>query len=200
MNPRPKAYESSALPLSYSGIALYLQAVLDSSWGGCLTLCWRGFVKGPQTPGTALKLSRAPRQHRRGNYSKVFDQRKRRVRALCERNGAYYAQITVADETTGKKTVRRTRLEDGDGNPVGIVADATMAMNKLKVQMDENALKLSPKRKGHRRKPATDGGRFVAERNRWRPFTAPSGSAILFVNLAHVHVCASLPRIFSLRR
>jgi hypothetical protein len=47
------------------------------------------------------------------------------VRGLWERNGAYYAQITVADEATGKKTVRSTRLEDGDGNPVGTVADAT---------------------------------------------------------------------------
>ena len=76
----------------------------------------------------------------------MFNQRKRRVRGLWERNGAYYAQITVTDETTGKKAVRRTRLEDADGNPVGTVAEATMAMNKLKVQRDENALKLSPKR------------------------------------------------------
>ena len=30
----------------------------------------------------------------------------------------YYAQITVTDQTTGKKAVRRTRLEDADGNPV----------------------------------------------------------------------------------
>src|SRR6266542_4187686 len=82
LNPRPKAYESSALPLSYSGIALCLQALLHSARNGCLTLSWRGFVKGLATPGTASRLSRAPRQHRRGNYSKLFNQRKRRVRGL----------------------------------------------------------------------------------------------------------------------
>jgi hypothetical protein len=81
-----------------------------------LTLRSCNFVKYPQILGTTLKPRGALHQHRRGNYSKVFDQRKRRVRGLWERNGAYYAQITVADEATGKKTVRRTRLEDGDGN------------------------------------------------------------------------------------
>ena len=103
-------------------------------------------MKSPETPGTALKPSGALRQHRGASYTKVFDQRKRRVRGLWERNGAYYAQITVTDETSGRKSVRRTRLEDSDGNPVGTVADATMAMNKLKVQREDNVLKLSPKR------------------------------------------------------
>ena len=103
-------------------------------------------MNNDETVSTALKPSDALRQHGGANYSKVFDQRKRRVRGLWERNGAYYAQITVADETTGKKAVRRTRLEDAEGNPVGTVAEATKAMNKLKVQRDDNALKLLPKR------------------------------------------------------
>jgi len=46
------------------------------------TLRWCNFVKGPETRGSALKRSRALRQHSRENYSKVFKQRKRRVREL----------------------------------------------------------------------------------------------------------------------
>jgi integrase len=65
---------------------------------------------------------------------------------VWERNGSFYAQITVSDETTGKKNVRRVRLEDVDGNPVATIAEASMALNKLKVQRDESALKVSPKR------------------------------------------------------
>lgn len=62
-----------------------------------------------------------PRQHGLAHYSKVFDQRKRRVRGLWERNGAFYAQLTVLDDASGKKAVRRTRLEDADGHPVNSV-------------------------------------------------------------------------------
>ena len=76
----------------------------------------------------------------------MFDQRKRRVRGLWERNGAYYAQLTVTDETTGKKVVRRTRLEDADGKPLPTVADAVKGMNKLKVKREDSDLSLSPKR------------------------------------------------------
>ena len=73
------------------------------------------------------------RQHSPPQYAKVFDQRKRRVRGLWERNGAYYAQLTVTDEGTAKKVVRRVRLEDGEGNPVLTVPEAVKVMNKLKV-------------------------------------------------------------------
>jgi integrase len=86
------------------------------------------------------------RQHQGAKYCKVFDQRKRRVRGLWERNGAYYAQLTVTDETTGKKVVRRTRLEDADGKPLPTVADAVKGMNKLKVKREDSDLSLSPKR------------------------------------------------------
>jgi integrase len=87
-----------------------------------------------------------PRQHGRSNYSKVFDQRKRRVRGLWERNGAFYAQLTVLDEASAKKAVRRTRLEDADGHPVKTVAEAVKMMNKLKVKQADNGLSLTPKR------------------------------------------------------
>src|SRR5580658_2199374 len=50
-------------------------------------------------------------QHRGARYSKVLDQRKRAVRGLWERNGRYYAQITVEDPNTGIKKVKRVPLE-----------------------------------------------------------------------------------------
>ena len=53
----------------------------------------------------------SPRQHRAARYSKVLDQRKRPIRGLWERNGRYYAQITVEDQITGVKQVRRVPLE-----------------------------------------------------------------------------------------
>jgi integrase len=87
--------------------------------------------------------------HSSAQYGKVFDQRKRRIRGLWERNGAFYAQLTVTDEETGKKTVRRIRLEDGDCNPVGTISEAVKVMNKLKVRREENELNLAPKRTAH---------------------------------------------------
>jgi integrase len=101
-------------------------------------------VKAIATASTAQFVAR--HQHGGAKYSKVFDQRKRRVRGLWERNGTFYAQLTVTDEATAKKIVRRTRLEDVDGNPVPTVADAVKAMNKLKVKREDSTLSLSPKR------------------------------------------------------
>jgi integrase len=101
-------------------------------------------VKANATPSTAQNVGQ--RQHGGGRYSKVFDRRKRRIRGLWERNGAYYAQLTVVDENTGKKVVRRTRLEDADGTPVGTPAEAAKVMNKLKARREDNPLSLSPKR------------------------------------------------------
>ncbi|MBI5383165.1 MAG: site-specific integrase [Verrucomicrobia bacterium] len=86
------------------------------------------------------------RQHKTGQYVKVFDPRKRRVRGLWQRNGAYYAQIMLADAATGRKCVRRVRLEDSDSNPVQTVAEAVKRMNALKVKREENRLALTPKR------------------------------------------------------
>jgi integrase len=62
-----------------------------------------------------------------------------------ERNGAFYAQLTV-DTPTGGKAVRRTRLEGKDGNPVDTVPAAVKAMAALKVKRDDDALTLTPKR------------------------------------------------------
>jgi hypothetical protein len=65
---------------------------------------------------------------------------------LWKRNEAFYAQITVADPQTGKKAVRRTRLEDKDGNAVSTNAEAVAAMNRLKVRREDDTLRLGPKR------------------------------------------------------
>ena len=50
-------------------------------------------------------------QHRGATYCKVCDKRKRPIRGLWERNGRYYAQITVEDANTGLKRVKRVPLE-----------------------------------------------------------------------------------------
>lgn len=51
------------------------------------------------------------RQHRAATYQRVFDERKRPVRGLWVRNGRYYAQLTIEDELTGLKRVKRVPLE-----------------------------------------------------------------------------------------
>ena len=41
----------------------------------------------------------------------MADERKRPIRGLWVRNGRYYAQLTLEDEHTGQKQVRRVPLE-----------------------------------------------------------------------------------------
>ena len=43
--------------------------------------------------------------------AKVCDKRKRPIRGLWERNGRYYAQITVEEPVTGSKRVRRISVQ-----------------------------------------------------------------------------------------
>jgi integrase len=45
-----------------------------------------------------------PRKRTRDTYRKVFDTRKRRVRGLWQRNGRFFANITVADDLGRKKS------------------------------------------------------------------------------------------------
>ena len=86
------------------------------------------------------------RKHARSGYAKVYDPRKRRVRGLWERNGTFYVQMTMPHPTTDLPTVRRVRLEDGEGNPVATVAQAVAVMSKMKVQRADETLKVSAKR------------------------------------------------------
>ena len=59
-------------------------------------------------------------QHRGATYSKVCDKRKRPIRGLWERNGRYYAQITIEEPVTGMKRVRRVPLEGAGTEPQAI--------------------------------------------------------------------------------
>src|ERR1017187_8710801 len=96
------------------------------------------------TPGAKVILD--ARQHVGAQYQKVFDPRKRRLRGLWQRNGAFYGQLTITNPECGAKAVRRVRLEDKDGNPVTTVPQAAAALNKLKGQREDDTLKIVPKR------------------------------------------------------
>jgi integrase len=74
-------------------------------------------------------------QHRRATYSKVMDKRKRPVRGLWERNGRYYAQLTVEDQVTGIKQVRRVPMEG-----VSTDAQAVAKLQELLTQRRKGAL------------------------------------------------------------
>ncbi len=73
--------------------------------------------------------------HRRATYQRVFDERKRAIRGLWVRNGRYYAQLTIEDEETGEKTVRRVPLE-GATSP----SQARAKMEALKVDRGRGLL------------------------------------------------------------
>jgi integrase len=74
-------------------------------------------------------------QHRASRYNKVLDQRKRPIRGLWERNGRFYAQITVEDQTTGVKRVKRVPLEGATTN-----AQAVAKFHELLTQRSKGAL------------------------------------------------------------
>ncbi len=74
-------------------------------------------------------------QHRGPTYRKVLDKRKRPIRGLWERNGRYYAQITVEDANSGLKQVKRLPLE-GATRP----AQAVAQLQELLTQRRKGAL------------------------------------------------------------
>ena len=53
--------------------------------------------------GANVKLSSA-RKHESGQYQKVFDARKRRLRGLWERNGAFYGQLSITNPRQASRT------------------------------------------------------------------------------------------------
>jgi len=65
----------------------------------------------------------------------VLDGRKRPIRGLCKRNGRFYGRLTVTDDATGKKSVRRVPLTDSEGNPVATIPQAMQALEALKVDL-----------------------------------------------------------------
>ncbi len=76
-----------------------------------------------------------PKQHRQATYRKVLDKRKRPIRGLWERNGRYYAQLTVEDQVTGVKQVKRVPLEG-----VGTDAQAVAKLQELLTQRRKGTL------------------------------------------------------------
>lgn|GEM_PF-5920596 len=80
--------------------------------------------------------------HRAGTYQKALDGRKRPIRGLWQRNGKFYARISVEDPGTGRKQVRRVPLA------AATAAQAQTELRRLLTKREENALpilKLTPK-------------------------------------------------------
>ncbi|HEX3718581.1 MAG TPA: tyrosine-type recombinase/integrase [Verrucomicrobiae bacterium] len=76
------------------------------------------------------------RQHNStATYKKVLDKRKHAIRGLWERNGRYYAQISVEDAVTGVKRVKRVPLEGAATN-----AQAVAKFQELLVQRAKGTL------------------------------------------------------------
>jgi integrase len=94
-------------------------------------------VAPPQNPAVRFRRQ-AP-----ATYQRVKDERKRPIRGLWIRNDRYYAQLTLVDEHTGQKQVRRVPLE-GATTP----AQANEKFQELKVDRRKGVLpvlKLTPK-------------------------------------------------------
>jgi integrase len=75
------------------------------------------------------------RRQRQAQYQRVYDERKRPIRGLWVRNGRYYAQLTLEDELTGNKQVRRVPLE-GAATP----AQAREKIEELRVNRRKGKL------------------------------------------------------------
>src|SRR5581483_5010132 len=80
------------------------------------------------------------RQSHAHTFAKVFDGNKQPIRGLWVRNDRYYAQLTIEDNQTGLKKVRRVRLDNKDGSPVKSAAEAKAVMERLRTQRADNAL------------------------------------------------------------
>src|SRR6267142_859957 len=73
-------------------------------------------------------------------FAKVMDGRKQPIRGLWQRNGRFYAQLTVENPLSGEKRVRRVPLVDKDANAVTTVAQAVAEMERLKVKRADSDL------------------------------------------------------------
>ena len=82
-------------------------------------------------------------QHRAAKYTKALDQRKRAIRGLWERNGRYYAQITVEDTNTGIKRVKRVPLEGASTSAQAVAKFQELLTQRRKGALP--ALKRTPK-------------------------------------------------------
>ena len=87
------------------------------------------------TAGTTGK-----RQSHAATFSKVLDGRKQPIRGLWQRNGRFYAQITLENQISGIKKVRRIPLKDKDSKPVDTVPQALAEMKRLQIKRTDNEL------------------------------------------------------------
>jgi integrase len=87
-----------------------------------------------ESKGTQSKIV-SRNQHRGATYSKVMDKRKRPIRGLWERNGRYYAQLTIEDQITGIKQVKRVPMEG-----VSTDAQAVAKLQELLTQRRKGSL------------------------------------------------------------
>jgi integrase len=74
------------------------------------------------------------------SFAKVLDGRKQPVRGLWQRNGRFYAQVSIEDFSTGLKRVRRVPLNDPEGNAVETVPQAIAELNRLRTHRSEGTL------------------------------------------------------------
>jgi integrase len=74
-----------------------------------------------------------------GQYRKVCDGRKQPIRGLWQRNDRFYARLKVED-AGGKSAVRWIPLVDENQQALATVAQAKAALEKLKVQREDNKL------------------------------------------------------------
>ena len=74
------------------------------------------------------------------SFAKVLDGRKQPVRGLWERNGRYYAQISVEEFSAGLKRVRRMPLANAEGESVESVAQAIAVINGLRTHRSEDTM------------------------------------------------------------
>ncbi len=101
----------------------------------CRFLCHFHGMQADATARAGHKPVHSPADHLGTPYQKVVDGRKRPIRGLWQRNGRFYARLSIEDTQTGRKTVRRVPLVG-----VSTVAEATAALRKLETQRAESNL------------------------------------------------------------
>ena len=95
---RDQILSLACLPFHHSRIINYQQLVFALNNVNVIETTRNG-----QTSAVHTRL----RRHRAGTYQKAVDARKRPIRGLWVRNRKYYARISVEDQGTGRKQVRR---------------------------------------------------------------------------------------------
>ena len=125
LNPRPKAYESSALPLSYSGNP---EKTDDFRFCACACAYFCKMTRD-ETQNDAETIDPALK------HNPAFNRRNERVRGLWERNGVYYAQVKVRGWTGNVRLHAET------------VADAVAARQVVKTEIKSGKFLTPPELK-----------------------------------------------------